>query len=188
MDAFSYLSVLLSIIIGLAMTQILLGYRGLLLARARVTFYAPSIIWSGLLLIMAAQNWWASFGYTHHRGEWTFLAFSVVLLQTVMLYMIAGLVLPDMPPDQPIDLKAHYYRERRVFFGLFLAMLAVSVSKDWVVDHSLPSIPNLAFHGVFATLSLAGVLVKQPRFHEIATPLAALITAGYIALLFARLA
>jgi hypothetical protein len=186
-DAFSYLSVLLSIIIGLAMTQILLGYRGLLLARARVTFYAPTIIWSGLLLIMAAQNWWASFGYTRHREEWTFLAFGVVLLQTVLLYMMAGLVLPDMPPGQPIDLKDHYYRERRVFFGLFLAMLAVSVSKDWAVDGSLPSIPNLVFHGVFAALSVTGLLVKRPRFHEIVTPLLALIAAGYIALLFARL-
>jgi hypothetical protein len=186
-DAFSYLSVLLSIIIGLAMTQILLGYRGLLLARARVTFYVPSIIWSGLLLILAAQNWWASFGYTRHRGEWTFLAFSTVLLQTVLLYMIAGLVLPDMPPGQPVDLKAHYYRERRVFFGLFLAMLAVSVSKDWVVNGALPSTPNLAFHGVFATLSIASALVKRPRFHEIITPLVALITAGYITLLFERL-
>ena len=35
MDAFSYLSVLLSIILGLAIQQILQGYRALILARAR---------------------------------------------------------------------------------------------------------------------------------------------------------
>jgi hypothetical protein len=40
MDAFSYLSVLLSIIIGLAITQVLQGYRGLLLARHRTTLFA----------------------------------------------------------------------------------------------------------------------------------------------------
>ena len=33
MDAFSYLSVLLSIILGLAIAQVLQGYRALLLAR-----------------------------------------------------------------------------------------------------------------------------------------------------------
>ncbi len=187
MDAFSYLSVLLSIIIGLAMTQILMGFRGLLLARARVTAYAPSIIWSVLLLVMATQAWWASFGYTRRR-DWTFVGFGTVLLQAVILYMIAGLVLPDMPPDQPIDLKAHYFRERRVFYGLFLAMLAVSVSKDWVVDSSLPSTPNLAFHGVFATLALAAMLIRSPRFHQIATAAGAAVCGVYIALLFARLA
>lgn len=35
MDEFSYLSVLLSVILGLAVTQILKGFRGLLLSRAR---------------------------------------------------------------------------------------------------------------------------------------------------------
>jgi len=41
MDEFSYLSVLLSIILGLAVTQILQVFRGLLLSRARVLIYWP---------------------------------------------------------------------------------------------------------------------------------------------------
>jgi heme/copper-type cytochrome/quinol oxidase subunit 4 len=36
LDAFSYLSVLLSIILGLAITQVLLGLRSLMHARSRV--------------------------------------------------------------------------------------------------------------------------------------------------------
>jgi hypothetical protein len=36
MDAFGYLSVLLSIIVGLAITQVLRGFRGLMLARSRL--------------------------------------------------------------------------------------------------------------------------------------------------------
>src|SRR6185312_14099462 len=85
-DAFSYLSVLLSIILGLAITQVLMGYRGLLLARGRVRFYGPAVLWSGLLLVITAQNWWSSFGLARHR-DWTFLQFSVVLLQMVLLFM-----------------------------------------------------------------------------------------------------
>lgn len=187
MDAFSYLSVLLSIILGLAITQILQGYRGLLLARGRVGLYALPLIWSGLLLVMAAQAWWSSFGLSHHR-DWTFLQFSVVLLQMILLYVMAGLVLPDIPNGEPVDLRAHYYRERRPLFGVFLLMLAVSVSKDWILEGHLPSMANLAFHGLFGTVALTGLLVRKPRFHEIATPLGALAMAAYIALLFARLA
>ena len=187
MDAFSYLSVLLSIILGLAITQILQGYRSLLLARGRVRFYAPSLIWSGLLLVMVAQLWWASFGLARHHG-WTFPQFSVVLLQTVLLYMMAGLVLPDMPEREPVDLRAHFYRERRAFFAVFLAMLVVSVTKDWVLEDRLPARENLAFHGGFALFALAGLLIGRPRFHEIVTPLGALAMAAYVALLFARLA
>lgn len=110
MDTFSYLSVLLSIILGLAITQVLQGFRALLLARSRVRLFAPSLIWAGLVLLMATQSWWASFGLADHdRG--TFAEFAVVLLQLVLLYMVAGLVLPDLPPGEPIDLQAHYWRE-----------------------------------------------------------------------------
>lgn len=186
MDAFSYLSVLLSIILGLAITQILMGYRGLLLARGRVRTYAPTLTWSGLLLLISAQNWWASFGLSYHR-DWTFLQFSAVLLQTVLLYMMAALVLPDIPASEPVDLRAHYFRERRPFYGAFVLMLLVSISKDWIVGGHLPLPENLAFHGVFLTVSLLAFFIKTPRFHEIATPLGALIMAAYIALLFFRL-
>ena len=44
MDAFSYLSVLLSIILGLAITQILKGVRGWALSRARVVVYWPTLV------------------------------------------------------------------------------------------------------------------------------------------------
>jgi hypothetical protein len=186
-DAFSYLSVLLSIIVGLAITQILQGYRGLLLARGRVRFYWPALTWSALLLVIAAQGWWASFGLTRQHN-WTFLQFSVVMLQMVLLYMMAGLVLPDMPAEAPIDLRAHYFRERRPFFGVFVLMLGASVAKDWVLTGRLPAVENLAFHGVFASMSLLAMLIRRPRFHEITTPLAAVAVAAYIALLFARLA
>jgi hypothetical protein len=186
-DAFSYLSVLLSIILGLAITQILQGYRGLLLARGRVTFYAPTMVWTVLLLFITAQAWWSSFGLARHRN-WTFPQFSAVLLQMVLLYMMCGLVLPDIPREEAVDLKAHFYREHRPFFAAFLLMLAASVAKDGILEGRLPSNENLTFHGIFAALCVAGYLVRAPRFHEIITPLGALIMAAYIALLFFRLA
>ena len=52
MDEFSYLSVLLSVILGLAVTQILQGFRGLLLSRARIKIYWPVIGWAFLLLLV----------------------------------------------------------------------------------------------------------------------------------------
>ena len=78
MDEFSYLSVLLSIILGLAVTQILTGFRGLLQSRARVRIYWPAIAWSFLLLVICAQSWWAMFGLRSHHA-WTFGGFAVAL-------------------------------------------------------------------------------------------------------------
>ena len=186
MDAFSYLSVLLSIIIGLAITQVLTGYRALLLSRARVRIYWPSLVWSALILVLATQSWWSSFRLGGHQ-DWTFPLFAIILLQTVFLYMMASLVLPDIPADSEQDLKAHYYREARPFFAFALASLAASVMKDVMLEGELPDPANLAFHILFAAVAIAAMLIRRPRFHEVLAPVMATLSAAYIGMLFLRL-
>lgn len=112
MDAFTYLSVLLSIVLGLAMTQILQGFRGLVLTRSTIRTYWPCVLWAVLLLVIDVQSWWAMYGLRGHT-DWSFLAFAVVLMQTVVLYMLAGIVFPDIDNEHPVDLRAHYYDHAR---------------------------------------------------------------------------
>jgi hypothetical protein len=186
MDAFSYLSVLLSIILGLAIAQVLQGYRAILLARGRVRLSGPALIWSGLLLLFAAQAWWASFGL-REREHWDFLSFAVILLQMILLYMLTAIVLPDVPAEQPIDLERHFERHRKAFFGFLIAMLASSIGKEIVLEHRLTSLLNLAFHAVFAGAAAAGMIVNG---RKVQLALALFGVAGflaYIAILFASL-
>lgn len=186
MDAFSYLSVLTSIILGLGIQQVLQGYRALILSRRRVTFYAPPLIWSVLLLMMIAQHWWASFGLAHHQ-DWSFASFATVLVMTALIYMMAAVVLPDIPPDEPIDLKDHYFRERPAFFGLGAATIGWSVVREYMLEGRLPEPANLGFHIVFLALCALAILVRRPRLHETLAGLMALLFLAYVALLFARL-
>lgn len=186
MDEFGYLSVLLSIIIGLAVTEILTGFRGLLQARARVELYWPTLLWCFLLLAIYAQTWWAMFGLRNHH-QWTFAAFAVVLFQTIALYMLAGLVLPPMQPGEPADLRAHYFSQRRWFCGLALVAIAVSLAKDLVLDGHLPNASNVTFHAFFAVFALVGALTRREWFHKLFAVAMALLIALYIGLLFARL-
>ena len=186
MDAFNYLSVLLSIILGLAITQVLQGYRAILLARARTKLYVPTLIWSALLLVFSAQLWWASFGLASHTG-WTFAAFGIVLLQTILLYMMSAIVLPDIPHGEVLDLKEHYYREVGPFFTISLLMLAVSIIKDWMINDRLPDATNLGFHLTFAAMSLIALSTRRPRVHEYLAAAMVMFVIAYIGLLFARL-
>jgi len=112
MDAFSYLSVLLSIILGLAIAQVLQGYRALLLARGKIHTDPAPLIWSGLVLLFAAQAWWASFGLNARRN-WDFADFAAILVQMGLLYMLSALILPDVPAEEPVDLSRHFERHGR---------------------------------------------------------------------------
>ncbi|HEY5952886.1 MAG TPA: hypothetical protein VIT18_00900 [Terrimicrobiaceae bacterium] len=78
MESFNYLSVLLSIVLGLAIAQVLQGFRGIILSRARVRLYFPSLMWAALTLLIVTQEWWASFGMRLH-ADWNFGAFLVVI-------------------------------------------------------------------------------------------------------------
>ena len=186
MDAFSYLSVLLSVILGLAIQQVLMGYRSLMLSRRTVTFYAPPLVWSVLILLMVAQHWWVSFSLAG-RSDWTFAMFATILVETALIYMMAALVLPDVPASEPTDLRAHYYRERPAFFGVGLAVIGWSVARDLILNRELPQGANFGFHLVFMVFALTGVISRWPRVHEVLAVLMVLLFTVYIALLFARL-
>jgi hypothetical protein len=185
MDSFSYLSVLLSIVIGLAITQVLQGLRVLMLSRETARLFTPSLIWTALVLLIATQMWWSSFGLRDHE-EWTFGLYGLILLQVGLFYLASGLVLPDLRPEN-IDLEADYFRNRRWFFGLLAGAAVVSVLKDVTLEGELPDIPNLVFH-IFLIGSCIGAIVSRSRrYHAVLAPVSLFLFAGYIALLFARL-
>lgn len=187
MDAFSYLSVLLSVILGLAIQQVLQGYRALALSRRQVTLYWPSLAWSVTILAMAVQHWWSSFGLAGH-ANWTFAAFAAILVQTAGIYMMAALVLPDVAPGENVDLKAHYYRERIPFFATGLATISWSVAREWILEGRLPLPANLAFHLLFIVMGIAALASRGERLHQLFAGAMMILFLAYIVLLFARLA
>jgi hypothetical protein len=186
MDAFSYLSVILSIVLGLGMTQILTAFGRLIRHRDRVEEDWLPILWAVSLLVIFVQVWWAMFGMRVRR-EWTFFEFSIVLAQTATLYVMAAVALPEDVPEAGVDLRAYYERNHRWFFAWFLATLVISVCKDVVLSGRLPGVYNLGFHLVLAAGCLLGMVLRRYRHHQILGVVFAGVIAVYIGLLFTRL-
>ncbi len=186
MDEFSYLSVLLSIIIGLAITQILKGYRGIVLARTRVGLYWPVLLWSASLLVMNIQSWWASFGLREVR-VWTFAKFGIVLVQTILQYMLAAIVLPDFFGGERVDLREHYFGHARWLLGLVIGVLCASLLKDLVMTGQLTNPLNLGFHLLIIALAAIGSFVRNEAWHKFMAIVFAALFGAYIVVLFARL-
>ncbi len=186
MDAFGYLSVLLSIILGLAVAQVLQGYRALLLARGKIHADPVPLIWSGLVLLFVAQAWWASFGL-NARSDWDFPDFAVILIQMGLLYMVSALILPDVPADEPVDLARHFDRHRKAFFAFLIAMLGSSIGKEVLLEHRLPLPLNFAFHSMLGAIAVIGIVVRNHKMQLGLALLACATFLAYVALLFAHL-
>lgn len=186
MDEFSYLSVLLSIIIGLAVTQILQGLRGRILSHARIKPFWPTQVWAAILLLVSAQTWWAMFSF-RDRHDWNFIQFFILLLQSTILYLAAGLVYPDFPPNEEVDLQDHYLRRRQQFFGLLILSTLTSLLRDPLFDGRMTNPMNLFFHGLFIGLAVIAVWAKSVRGAKIMTVAGGIIFATYIVILYLRL-
>lgn len=186
MDAFSYLIVLISIILGLGITRLLTGLGQQIEFRHLIRSYWPAIAWAVVLLLIHVQTWWSMFGMRGHEG-WIFLDFLLVLLQPITLYLLAALVLPAVGAESPTDLRVHYYAQSRWFFSLLGVLLVVSLLKDVALSGSLPSALNVGFHAVFLVLAVTAAVTRRAWFHEASVFVTALLVGGYVAALFSRL-
>ena len=186
MDEFGYLSVIISVILGLSVTQLLQGISQVINARDRVRIYWPSIAWALLLLLVDVQAWWAMFGY-RNRHTWTFVQFTVVLLEAIMLYLLAALALPSVANEGEIDLRTNYFRHAGWFFGSLVVLLLDSLLKSVVVSGGLPGKPDLGFHLFWITTAFIAAFTRNERYHKAFVCLSFGLFVAYIALLFSSL-
>lgn len=185
MEPFEYLSVLISIVLGLGITHLLLGFGRWLEQRSRFGAYGPVMAWAAFLLLLHVQTWWTMFGYRVFM-DWDFVQFSIVLLQPIVLFLLAVVVFPG--PDAPHrDLRDNFLHQRPWFFGLLALLLLVSVVKDLARNGRWPTPLNLTFHGVFLLIALAGGLLRRERGQGIVACAALTTLITYIAILFADL-
>src|SRR5438477_6678761 len=136
MDAFSYLSVLISIVLALGMTRVLAGVGEMLQARSRRRLYWVHAVWVANLFLYLVVAWWLFYRWRNQQ-QWTFFLFIFVLISPTILYLASIVLFPPVSSlDEFVNFKTHYYSIKRALFFLF----AISTSVD-SLDTLLTGIP-----------------------------------------------
>lgn len=183
MEAFAHLSVLISIVLGLGITNLLMGLARIVQMRGRVKVYWPVIVWALVLLTIQVQTWWSMFGLRYVE-TWTFVMFTLTLMQPIVLFFLSALVMPDFDRDDALDLRANYFAQARWFFGMFVALLIVSLLRTYAITGRLPALADFAFHVAFFAGAIPAIFITNERFHQVAALVAAGAIFAYVALLF----
>jgi hypothetical protein len=184
--SFDYLTVLLSIVIGLAITNVLTRLALLIQARERVKFYWPPVAWALWIFFIAVQHWWAQWSARHSENR-TLFAFWLQLLVPVLLFLLTALALPDREENGKIDLEDWYFRNRQWFFGLLFFVPLISILEEVVRTGRMDSLPNFWFLVAFDAMAIVAYFVKSRRAGEWIAALAIALTAAYVALLYSTL-
>jgi len=161
---FTYLAVLLSIIFGLAIQQILLGYRNLILGADKGGWHAPSLLLSTLMLLVIAQNWWETFGLVS-RMDWNFASYVAILVQAIIVFMLSAVIFPLPKADGTIDPGEHYRSRQKVLYLFGIAYVISSPIRAWIVDDAVLSGFELGFHAFFLLAFGLLAVVRQTWVH-----------------------
>jgi hypothetical protein len=185
-SAFDYLTVLISIVLGLAIATVLARIGTVITARERVDFYWPPVAWAIWIFFISVQHWWAEWGIRHTLEE-SFATFWLQLLVPVDLFVLATLVLPEREEQGKLDLGEWYFRNRRWFFAFMFFLPALSIAEEISRTGRMSSALNLAFLIAFDVVIVVAFVLKSRRAQEWITAQALAMTLLYVVLLFSRL-
>lgn len=171
MSAFEYTSVLASIIIGLALVDILISFNRLIRAGGSIRWHWAAPAAALLVALTIIQIWWGS--YSPRDVAMTIGQFLPLLVELVILFLLAAAALPDDIPAGGLDLKLYYDRNGPYFWSLFTAALGWLIVVEFAgtvlngedIGALLEArLVDLAVLAVFASL----IFVRRLWWHAIA--------------------
>jgi len=131
-DAFAYLSVLISVVVGLGMSHLLSAAVDLIRERRVKPLYWPSVLWGVDLFLLLTLVWWSDFSLTGHR-DWTFASFLLTLAVPACVYVACGLIFPH-DANREATARDAYYANRRWMLGFVALGIALSFVQTLLLD------------------------------------------------------
>lgn len=153
---------LISIVVGLGLTELLLTFYQLIRARRRVTWDALPLAWALLILIAVVNYWWGIRADMAERSDWLTGTFMLAMISPVFIFLACAAALPRIEPVARLDMKATYADERTAFLLFFLAYQG----GNWILDIAVLggfSSPIVVVHRTIVCVALAIALLARSR-------------------------
>ena len=184
-SAYQHVVVVMSIVLGLAVTQLLRGIAQLYRTRSRVRPYWIHSAWVGLLLIFSLLLWWTFWDY-RSLTEWSFFRFVLYLSPVIALYYLTAIVIPD--PAEPVtSLREYYFANRAALFGTFAVCgVLTSVTATLVRGLALSDSSNFFRLGL-VLLMLVAMRASTERIHAVVLSLCTGLLVLFVTLYHSRL-
>jgi len=128
LSQFEYITVFLSIVMALAVAELLIGLGRLIRERDHVKIYWVHVGWMILGIIVLTSSWWSIWKVRSHVFA-SYFEFLSLLLPSLFLVTISLLLSPPIDPGRPSDLREYYFRHIRwiaVLVAVQVAFVALS--------------------------------------------------------------
>ncbi|HEY3729901.1 MAG TPA: hypothetical protein VGL28_01430 [Steroidobacteraceae bacterium] len=180
---FEYLGVLISVILGLALTHLLRGLAKVIHLRRTAKPYWVHIVWTFNTLLYVLALWWGMSSWNALRS-WTIEWYLFIAGYASVMFMLASML---YPPDfaEDLDCEAYFFANKSWFFGLLVLALVIDIPETLGkgVAH-LRDVPNhyLIFLSAMLLCAVLGLVSHNRRLHAAVCVLFMLTLAGYLTL------
>ena len=179
MVAYSHLSMIAFVILGLSMVRLMINYTSLIAKNYNddpdddVVWYWPHSAMSFITFSTIILFWWTSYplrdvNYFPNDG-WNLFTFGLYLSVPFLFFMVTEVIAPQIEDHKAkeVNLEEYYYRHHKVILGLAVALQACLLANLFVF-----------FKGELVSLKVAGrvlmlcimtpmVFSNNKRLHEI---------------------
>ena len=177
MVAFSHLSMIAFVILGLSMVRLMINFSALLAKNYNddgdddVKFYWPHTAFSFITFFTIILFWWTSYplrDLTYYPNEgWNLFTFLLYLSVPFLFFMVSEVVAPQDHEGKAYDLREYYYKNHKVILGLAWVLQVCLIGNLFVFFHG--ELLSLKVLGRFIMLTVMAPMVisDNKRVHEI---------------------
>lgn len=180
MDIINHAVTLISIIVGIGLTEMFGNLHRLIRNRAQVSWDWLPVLWSGSLLMLVINYWWAIYQGIIGLDQLSNAAeLGLILIQPILLFLLAASVLPSFGAAQTCDMRRYYEDSRRTFLGTFVLYQILNYAIAFIIGTLGWNVPT-GIRTIILLLLVLALLINNRRFDWVAA-------AGILAVLILRL-
>src|SRR5689334_2032219 len=162
MSSFEFISILMSIVIGLGVTNLLAGAGRAFYRRRQTPMDEVHIVLTLATLLILALNWWVAFKW-NTNVLWSFDKFLVLIVWTITLYLLTTFLYPpDLSEEE--ERRNRFEVNRSGYYSAFIAFCSMDIVQTALRSGLLDPVWYLPFVGHFLILGAAGLIVRKRRY------------------------
>ena len=179
MVAYSHLSMIAFVILGLSMVRLMINYSSLLAKNYNddedddVFFYWPHTAMSVITFFTIILFWWTSYPlrnleYFPNEG-WNLFTFVLYLSVPFLFFMVTEVIAPQIEEHRgkEVNLKEYYYKHHKVIIGLAVTLQVCLLANLFVFFQGELVSMKVVGRVIMLCIMTPMIFSKNKRLHEI---------------------
>jgi len=162
MSSFEFISILMSIVIGLGVTNLLAGLGRAFYRRRETPMDEVHIVMTAGTLLLLILQWWVTFKW-NTETHWSFDRYLALIIWAVSMYLLTVFL---YPPDlsEAEQHQARFERNRSGFYSSFIAMCLLDIVQTAIHADLFHPIWYLPYASHYTLLGAAGLCVRRRSY------------------------